>query len=221
MNAATVPTTTSTVPSRPASSSIATAFGPGPPNRIDSCATTEVIRSCGQPCTACHTSVGDAISAPTSAAHQNAGRRSIARGPATPIATTSTAPSRITWNFVSAARPSSGPTARSSRSSRTRVQRTSSHSKSAHCSGSSEYGVTKCPNIVTHSPVAWASAVSTWALRSPPSSRAISAATTTAPAVDRDGTIRSTPFTPGARASASPASAGATGGWSADPQSRW
>jgi hypothetical protein len=117
--------------------------------------------------------------------------------------------------------PATAPSAGSSRSSRTRIQRTTSHTSTSHCTGSSVYGVSQCPAIVIHSVVACTPAVSVCARRSPPSSRAMSAATTTAAAVARTAGSRSARIDPGAIPSIDAASSGVSGGWSAEPQSRW
>ena len=152
------------------------------------------------------------ISAAITAPAHSAGRRSRSRGPTTSTASASTEQSSSTWNFVSAAIPTTTPSTSSSRSSRRFVQRASSQAISSHCTGSSAYGVSQCPENAIHTAVAWAPAVISWARRSPPNSRASNAATTTAAAVARIAGTRSATIEPGATASAAAASNGATGG---------
>jgi hypothetical protein len=120
-----------------------------------------------------------------------------------------------------AAIPITTPSTRSKRSSRIRCHRISNHTSNIHCIGSTAYGVNQCPAKVVHRPVAWVAAMKTCARPSHPSSRAISPARTTAPAVAKSAGNLNAIGEPGARASASAATAGVSGSWSAEPQSRW
>ncbi len=189
-----------------------------------SAAITSPIRNCGQPCRCCHTSAGTTDRAASPAPAQSDGRPKSPRGPHSSTATSRARQNTTIWNLICIATTTTAPAANSSRSRvtpsrRSRTQRTTSHVSSVH-SGMSRAAVDSNRPSAPRAR-AWAAAVSHCARRSPPSSRASSAARTVPAPVATIAGSRSTRNEPGARVSASSASSGTPGGWSAYPQSRW